>query len=163
MFKFNIVLIHPLIPQNTGNIGRLCLATNSVLHLVEPLGFELTDRYLNRAGLDYWKHVEVRRYKSCRSFFERYPDENFIVFSSRGKTEYWNHVFRDGDFLLFGCETTGLPDEIMKRYQDNALTIPQFSNRVRCLNLSNSVSIVLYEAIRQVSKPVAPQPPSTTA
>ena len=146
---FNIVLVHPLIPQNTGNIGRLCLATNSVLHLVEPLGFELTDRYLNRAGLDYWKNVEVYRYKNYNTFLEKFPCGNFIYLSSKAEKTYWNYPFKDGDFLVFGCETTGLPDEITNKHPDTCLTIPQFNSRVRCLNLANSVSIVLYEAIRQ--------------
>jgi len=150
---FNIVLVHPLIPQNTGNIGRLCLATNSVLHLVEPLGFELTDRYLNRAGLDYWKNVEVYRYKNYNTFIEKFPGGNFMFLSSKGEKAYWHHPFKDEDFLVFGCETTGLPDEIINKHPDTCLTIPQYNNRVRCLNLANSVSIVLYEGIRQIHKP----------
>ncbi len=148
---FNIVLVNPLIPQNTGSIGRLCVATNSVLHLIEPLGFELTDKYLNRAGLDYWKYVELYRYKNYESFFNTFHNENFVILSSKSKRAYWHNCFQDGDFLVFGCETTGVPEEVKNRYPDRCYTIPQYNSRVRCLNLANSVSIVMYEAIRQVN------------
>ena len=150
---FNIVLVHPLIPQNTGNIGRLCVATNSVLHLIEPLGFELTDKHLNRAGLDYWKYLEFNRYKNLDSFFQEHKEKNFFIFSSKATKTFWTCNFRDGDFLVFGCETKGVPAEVINQHKNSCFAIPQYNSRVRCLNLANSVSIVLYEAIRQTLLP----------
>jgi tRNA (cytidine/uridine-2'-O-)-methyltransferase len=148
--KFNIVLVHPQIPQNTGNISRLCVATNSKLHLVEPMGFHITDKLLKRAGLDYWEFLDLERHSSLEKFLEKYSNERFIFLSSKVNKIYYDFSFKDGDFLIFGSETSGIPKEVHEKYSENFYTIPQFNNNVRCLNLSNSVSIVLYEAIRQV-------------
>jgi tRNA (cytidine/uridine-2'-O-)-methyltransferase len=146
---FNIVLVHPQIPQNTGNIARLCAATNSVLHLIEPLGFSLSDKHLKRAGLDYWEHLEVHRHKNIETFLENHPAEKFVFLSSKVEKVYWDHHFQDGSYLIFGSETSGIPVEVMEKFHDKFFTIPQYNENVRCLNLSNSVSIVLYEALRQ--------------
>lgn len=148
--KFNIVLVHPQIPQNTGNISRLCAATNSKLHLVEPMGFYITDKLLKRAGLDYWDFLDLERHSSIEKFLEKYSDKRLIFLSSKVDKVYYDYKFEDGDFLIFGSETTGIPKEVNEQYSENFYTIPQFNDNVRCLNLSNSVSIVLYEAIRQV-------------
>lgn len=148
--KFNIVLVHPQIPQNTGNISRLCAVTNSKLHLVEPMGFYITDKLLKRAGLDYWDFLDLERHSSIEKFLEKYSDKRLIFLSSKVDKVYYDYKFEDGDFLIFGSETTGIPKEVHEQYSENFYTIPQFNDNVRCLNLSNSVSIVLYEAIRQV-------------
>ena len=146
---FNIVLVNPLIPQNTGNIGRLCVATHSILHLIDPLGFDLSDKYLNRAGLDYWKHLEYYRYKNLETFLTAHGKKNSIIFSSKAKKVYWDYSFTDGDFLIFGNEEKGVSIEIINKFNNRCLTIPQSNDKVRCLNLANSVSIALYEALRQ--------------
>lgn len=146
---FNIVLVQPQIPQNTGNISRLCAATNSVLHLIEPLGFALTDKYLKRAGLDYWEYLEVHRHKNLDIFLENHDNAKFVFLSSKVEKVYWEHKYQENSYLIFGSETSGVPAEVMKRYCDKFFTIPQYNEKVRCLNLSNSVSIVLYEALRQ--------------
>jgi tRNA (cytidine/uridine-2'-O-)-methyltransferase len=152
MSKFNIVLVHPQIPQNTGNISRLCAATGSALHLVEPLGFALTDRHLKRAGLDYWEYLEVHRHNNLETFLENFPAEKFVFLSSKVKKVYWDHKYREGSYLIFGSETSGIPAPVMEKYYERFYTIPQYNDKVRCLNLANSVSIVLYEALRQLEK-----------
>ena len=140
---FNIVLVEPEIPQNTGNISRTCAATHSVLHLVKPLGFEISDRTLKRAGLDYWQYLDVRYYDCFSELFEKYKDRNnFYFLSTKGAK------FRDGDFLVFGKESHGLPEPLLKEHYDNTLRIPMWQN-LRSLNLSNSVALTLYEALRQ--------------
>jgi len=147
----NVVLIEPEIPQNTGSIGRLCLATGTTLHLVEPLGFEITDAHLRRAGLDYWEHLTVIRHKSVEAFFEQLPADAPKVFLSKkaGHTVFeWK--YEPGTYLIFGKETAGLPDWILNRYPTETMRIPMYDARVRSLNLSNAVSIVVYEAIRQL-------------
>jgi tRNA (cytidine/uridine-2'-O-)-methyltransferase len=146
---FNIVLVNPLIPQNTGNIGRLFVATHSILHLIDPLGFDLSDKYLNRAGLDYWKHLEYYRYENMETFLTVHGEKNSVVFSSKAKKVYWDYSFSDGDFLIFGNEEKGVSIEILNKFHNRCLTIPQSNDKVRCLNLANSVSISLYEALRQ--------------
>jgi len=146
----NVVLVNPEIPHNTGNIGRLCAVTNTVLHLIEPLGFCLTSKHLNRAGLDYWEHLEYYRYKNLDTFFEEHQGINFTILSSKVDKAYWDYKFKDGDFLFFGSETKGMPKEFMEKNIDKCLTIPQYNDNVRCLNLSNATSIVLYEAVRQI-------------
>ena len=147
--SFNIVLVYPQIPNNTGNIGRLCTATDSVLHLIEPLGFELTEKKLRRAGLDYWQHLKFHCYKSLEDFFEKNSSGNFMFLSSRGKTVYWDHQYKEKDFLVFGREEDGLPEDLLEKNFQSTLSIPLYNKKVRSLNLANSVSIVLYEAIRQ--------------
>ena len=148
----NIVLIEPEIPQNTGTIGRLCLATNFTLHLVKPLGFSLDAHHLKRAGLDYWEHLDVKIHESSEAFFESLPKSAtpILIETRAGKTIY-DHQFKNEDYLIFGKETTGLADWILEKYAANTLRIPMWDARVRSLNLSNSVSIVAYEAIRQLN------------
>ena len=133
---FNVVLVEPEIPQNTGNISRTCAATHSVLHLIRPLGFEISDRTLKRAGLDYWQYLDVRYYDSFDELYEKYKDvANFYFLSTKGAKRYSDVNSKDGDFLVFGKETHGLPE-------------PLWEN-LRSLNLSNSVALTLYEALRQ--------------
>ena len=150
---FNIVLVEPLIPQNTGNIGRLCVATNSSLHLVEPLGFDISEKSVRRSGLDYWKFLSVKTHSSYESFRKSIPSTCGAWFISKfGKTSIYNKEisFCPGDYLIFGKETTGLPTRVFEAEKKmNILSIPMFSENIRCLNLSNAVSIVTYEAIRR--------------
>ena len=150
---FNIALAYQKIPNNTGNIGRLCVATNSTLHLIKPLGFELTEKRLRRAGLDYWQHLKYICYENLDDFFQKNSKGNFLFFSSHSKTVYWDHQYRENDFLVFGREEDGLPEDLLKNQVKNTLSIPMYSEKVRSLNLANSVSIVLYEAIRQTGQP----------
>lgn len=147
----HVVLIEPEIPQNTGTIGRLCLATGATLHLVEPLGFEITDAKLKRAGLDYWEHLKVERHRDAESFMDQIPKNAPKAFLSKkaGKTLF-EYEFKPGTWLIFGKETAGLPDWILNAHADETLRIPLYDARVRSLNLSNAVSISLYEAIRQL-------------
>ena len=147
---FNIVLVEPEIPQNTGNIARTCAATGSVLHLVKPLGFSVEDKYLKRAGLDYWHLVDVRYYDSFRQLQETYKGSRFYYATTKGTKLYTRVKYRDGDFLVFGKETAGLPRELLSANKDNCIRIPMVREvAARSLNLSNAVAIVLYEALRQ--------------
>ena len=144
-----IVLIEPEIPPNTGNIGRLCLATGARLHLVGPLGFDIDDRTLKRAGLDYWKEVDCRRWANFAALQEAAgPDARFFYFTTKTTQAYWDESFRDGDYLVFGRESKGLPESLLAAHPGQCLTIPQ--QGVRSLNLGNAVGIVLYEAVRQL-------------
>ncbi len=146
-----VVLVEPEIPQNTGSIGRLCLATQAQLHLVEPLGFEITEARLRRAGLDYWEHLDVRTHKSLDAFLEQLPEGAPLAFFSKkaGHTLFeWK--FQPGTWLIFGKETQGLPDRLLNRYAAETVRIPLYDARVRSLNLANAVSISAYEAIRQL-------------
>ena len=146
---FNVVLVEPEIPQNTGNISRTCAATHSVLHLIRPLGFEISDRTLKRAGLDYWQYLDVRYYDSFDELYEKYKDvANFYFLSTKGAKRYSDVNFKDGDFLVFGKETHGLPEPLLEKHYENTLRIPMWEN-LRSLNLSNSVALTLYEALRQ--------------
>ena len=146
---FNVVLVEPEIPQNTGNISRTCAATHTVLHLIRPFGFEISDRTLKRAGLDYWQYLDVRYYDSFQELYEKYRGEaNFYFLSTKGKIKYTDAKFQDGDFLVFGKETHGLPEPLLREHYDTTLRIPMWQN-LRSLNLSNSVAITLYEALRQ--------------
>ena len=151
---FNVVLVEPEIPQNTGSIGRLCLATQSTLHLIEPLGFSIDNSRLKRAGLDYWEHLQVKVHSSIEAFFDSLPHDASLAFLSKkaGHTVF-EHQFKPDTYLVFGKETAGLPDWILNRYPSQTIRIPMFDARVRSLNLSNAVSIVVYEAIRQSSAP----------
>ncbi len=142
-----ILLYQPQIPQNTGNIVRSCSATNTSLLLVPPLGFHLSDRYLKRAGLDYWDGVSVKMIEDFVDFLEKHTHP-FYLFSSRGTTLYTEVNYNIDTTLIFGSETTGLPDFVWDKWSNNIVTIPMVSNN-RCLNLSNSVNIGLYEAWRQ--------------
>jgi tRNA (cytidine/uridine-2'-O-)-methyltransferase len=149
MMGFNIVLIEPEIPMNTGNIGRLCLASNAQLHLVKPFGFELDDSRVKRAGLDYWKHVNLHIYENKAAFFLAHQGKRMAFFSSHGKNSYWDLNYEDDMFLIFGKESTGLASEITEKYADELYSIPIFSEHVRSLNLANAASIIVYEGIRQ--------------
>ena len=149
--QLQVVLIEPEIPTNTGSIGRLCLATQSTLHLVDPLGFEINDTQLKRAGLDYWQHLDVVRHPGLDAFFEFLPDgAPLVFFSKKAKPSYLEHRFEAGSYLIFGKETKGLSKKLIERYSSQAFRIPLYDPRVRSLNLANAVSIVLYEAIRQL-------------
>jgi tRNA (cytidine/uridine-2'-O-)-methyltransferase len=146
----HVVLVEPEIPPNTGNVGRLCLATGAVLHLIEPLGFSLDDRLLKRAGLDYWHLVDVRRWPSWQAFCEAAPAGARLFFlTTKTERPYWDAAFKDGDYLVFGRETKGLPEELLAKHADACLTIPM-QKQTRSLNLATSVGIVLYEAVRQL-------------
>ena len=147
---FNIVLIEPEIPMNTGNIGRLSLATGSHLHLVKPFGFELNDKRLKRAGLDYWKHISVTIHENIDAFFATHKDKNLVYFSSHGVKDHWSIDYQDEQFLVFGKESVGLPAAITDKNKDHLYKIPLYSDRIRSLNLANTVSIVVYEGLRQL-------------
>ena len=144
----NIVLVHPEIPQNTGNIVRTCAATGSVLHLIEPLGFSLEDRYLKRAGLDYWRLMRYYVYRDLESFWAKNRPERFFLASTKAGRSYDQVKYRDGDFFFFGCETRGLSETFLAREYDKTIRIPM-NEAARSLNLSNSVAVILYEALRQ--------------
>ncbi len=144
----NIVLIEPEIPNNTGNIGRLSLATGSNLHLVKPFGFEIDDTRLKRAGLDYWQHLSVSIYDSIEDFFNKNEDKNMVFLSSHGTQDHWSIDFEDDMFLIFGKESVGLPKDLIEKHSDKLFKIPLYSKHVRSLNLANSVSIVVYEGLK---------------
>lgn len=145
---FNVVLIEPEIPPNTGNIGRLCLATGSSLHLIKPLGFSTDDRELKRAGLDYWKEVDVRLWDSFDALRQtRGPEERWFFLTTKSDRAYYDVRFRPGDFLVFGRETKGLPEVLLAAHAEQLLTIPM--RGTRSLNLATAVAIVLFEAMRQ--------------
>ena len=146
---FHIVLVRPEIPQNTGSIARLVAATRSRLHLIEPLGFSLEDRYLKRAGLDYWPLVDLCVYPGWERFALEHPDEPFKYFSARAAQSYLDTRYTRGDWLVFGSETKGLGAEFLGDRSEATFNIPIFEPGVRSLNLANAVSIVLYEGIRQ--------------
>ncbi|WP_298895644.1 tRNA (cytidine(34)-2'-O)-methyltransferase [uncultured Psychroserpens sp.] len=146
----NIVLFEPEIPNNTGNIGRLALASGSKLHLVKPFGFELSDSRLKRAGLDYWQHLDVTIYDSVDDFFKVNANGNFAFFSSHGSTSHWEIPFENNLFLIFGKESVGLPKSIIEQYKTQLYKIPLYSKHIRSLNLANAVSIVIYEGLRQL-------------
>ena len=145
---FNIVLVEPEIPQNAGNIARTCAATGTRLHMIRPLGFEVSDKYLKRAGLDYWNLVEIFYYDSFDELMEGYADGRFFFFTTKGRNRHSDVAFKDGDFLVFGKETKGLPEELLLQHEETCLRIPM-RGEARSLNLSNSVAVALYEALRQ--------------
>lgn len=149
---FNIVLIEPEIPPNTGNVARLCAATGACLHLVGKLGFSIDDRQLKRAGLDYWDKVQVRQWGTLEELQAAFPDGRFWFLSTKvARNCYDQELYQPGDFLVFGKETAGLPAELLAANQERCLTIPM-PGRVRSLNLSNAVAVVLYEALRQTGQ-----------
>ena len=153
-FEMNIVLVEPEIPPNTGNVARLCAATKSVLHLVEPFGFRLDDAQLRRAGMDYWRQVGWCRWKNWSAFAERLPENARLWFvESNGPKLYSGVKFSADDFLVFGRETAGLPKQLLERHRDHWLRIPMFNAQSRSLNLSNCVALVLFEALRQQGFP----------
>jgi tRNA (cytidine/uridine-2'-O-)-methyltransferase len=146
----HVVLIEPEIPWNTGNIGRTCLGAGAQLHLVGRLGFHLDEKELHRAGLDYWEKVNPHRYPTWDKFLEKLDPEIPMMFlSTKGKRVYWDADFSKGAYLIFGKETAGLPKDFYEIYQDQMYRIPQTDESIRSLNLSTSVGIVLYEAVRQ--------------
>ncbi len=145
----NLVLVEPEIPQNTGNIARLCAATGTILHLIEPLGFRLTDRDVKRAGLDYWESVDIRRAPNFQTFCENNPGVRKLFFSTSGRRNYAEADYQPGDCLIFGSESRGLPLELLEAHPEDVYNIPMKLENVRSLNLANAASIVLYEALRQ--------------
>lgn len=147
----NIVLFAPEIPNNTGNIGRLSLATGSILHLVKPFGFELNDARLKRAGLDYWKHISVHQYESIADFYTQHLNAKMVYFSSKGTKSFWEINFEDNLFLIFGSESEGLSPSILQKNMNKTYQIPLYSEKIRSLNISNSVGIVIYEGLRQMN------------
>lgn len=147
----NIVLIEPEIPNNTGNIGRLALGSGSHLHLVKPFGFEIDDKRLKRAGLDYWKHLSITYYENIEEFFAINKNQNMVFLSSHGNKKHWDIPFEDNMFLIFGKESVGLPKSITEKHTDKLYKIPLFSEHIRSLNLANAVSIVIYEGLKKIS------------
>lgn len=145
---FHVVLVQPEIPQNTGNIARTCAATGCTLHLVRPLGFEISDKYLRRAGLDYWHLVNVEVHESLEAFLAQYPAARLHLFTTKAKRTYTQAQYREGDFLVFGRETRGLDEEFLVQHPEACVRIPM-REEARSLNLSNSVAIAVYEALRQ--------------
>lgn len=148
----HVVLVEPEIPPNTGSIARLCAATNTPLHLIAPLGFEIDDKHLKRAGLDYWKYVNIRLHDSWEDFLRKDEGKKLLFFSKRAHQSYTKARYHEGDFLVFGPETRGLPQELLDANQERSYCIPMMGQGVRSLNLSNAVSIVLYEALRQLGR-----------
>ncbi len=148
MAKINIVLLEPEIPQNTGNISRTCAATGASLHLIEPLGFEITDAKLKRAGLDYWQYLDLHYYKNIEDFYEKNPGGNYFYFSTKAPRAYTEIEYPDNCYLFFGKETKGLPEELLEKNLEHCVRIPMLES-LRSLNLSNSAAIAVYEVLRQ--------------
>lgn len=144
----NIVLLEPEMPANTGNIGRTCVATGTKLHLIEPLGFKLTDKLIKRAGLDYWDKLDVTVYNDFQDFLDKNPGAKIYMATTKGRHVYSDVAYEPDDYLMFGKESAGIPEEILLDNQDRCVRIPMWGD-IRSLNLSNSVSIMLYEALRQ--------------
>lgn len=149
----NIVLYQPEIPQNTGNIGRTCVLTGSRLHLIKPLGFEISDKQIRRTGLDYWKDVDLEIHESWQDFCARYPEAVIYAISTKGSRYYHDVAYQDGDFILFGRESSGLPDVIRNSLADRLIRLPMIQTSTRSLNLSNTVAVVAYEAMKQLGFP----------
>lgn len=144
----NIVLIEPEIPNNTGNIGRLALASGSKLHLVKPFGFKIDDTHLKRAGLDYWQHLDISYYENIKDFFNKNKEANLVFLSSHGIQNHWDIPFENNMFLVFGKESVGLPKAIIEKNDDKLYKIPIYNKHVRSLNLANAVGIVVYEGLK---------------
>ena len=144
----NIVLFEPEIPANTGNIGRTCVATGTRLHLIEPLGFRLNEKSIKRAGMDYWEHLDVTRYINFEEFLEKNPGAKIYMATTKGQHVYTEVNYEPDCYIMFGKESAGIPEEILVKHPDNCIRIPMLSE-IRSLNLSNSVAVVLYEALRQ--------------
>ncbi|MCM1530423.1 MAG: tRNA (uridine(34)/cytosine(34)/5-carboxymethylaminomethyluridine(34)-2'-O)-methyltransferase TrmL [Alistipes sp.] len=152
MQNLNIVLVEPQIPQNTGNISRTCAVTGARLHLIKPMGFEVTDKHLKRAGLDYWDKLSITYYDSLEDFFEKNSDGNFFYFTTKGKYVHSEKNYPDNSFLIFGREDKGLPEKLLYENSDKCVRIPM-RKELRSLNLSNSVAIAVYEVLRQWDYP----------
>ena len=148
--SLNIVLIEPEIPNNTGNIGRLALGSGATLHLVKPLGFEINDTRLKRAGLDYWQHLNLKYYDNIEDFFNKHENAKMVFLSSHGHQNHWEIPFEKNLFLVFGKESVGLPKSITDTYPEKLYKIPLYSEHIRSLNIANAVSIVIYEGLRQL-------------
>lgn len=144
----HIILHQPEIPANTGNIGRTCVATGTSLHLIEPLGFRLNEKEIKRAGMDYWEHLDVTRYVNFEEFKKKHPGAKIWMATTKAKHSYTDVSFGPDDFIMFGKESAGIPEEILVEYEPTCIRIPMLP-QIRSLNLSNSVAIVLYEALRQ--------------
>ncbi|OOO63014.1 tRNA (uridine(34)/cytosine(34)/5-carboxymethylaminomethyluridine(34)-2'-O)-methyltransferase TrmL [Clostridium tepidum] len=153
VLSLNIVLFQPEIPQNTGNIARTCVLTNCKLHLIKPLGFSLDEKHLRRAGLDYWQYLDLSIYESYEELREKYKNSNFYFSTTHGNNFYTDVKYSDGDFIVFGRESSGLPDEIRDSDPSKCIRVPMINTTTRSLNLSNTVAIVAYEALRQVGFP----------
>jgi len=152
--SLNIVFVEPEIPPNTGNIARTCAATGTKLHLVEPLGFSIDDKSVKRAGLDYWPYVDLEVHASLEAFMEKYGDQRLWLATTKGGHIYADVEFADGDFILFGRETKGLPKDFIAEHEESAIRIPMSEDtRTRSFNLSNSANIILFEALRQLGFP----------
>jgi len=151
--RLNIVLLEPEIPPNTGNIGRLCAATGAALHLIEPLGFELSDRTLKRAGMDYWQRVDWRTWPDWETFLRVAHPERLHLFTTKAERSYWEADYREGDWLIFGRETKGLPEGLLAVHPEQCVRIPMEQGESRSLNLATAAGIGLYEALRQLTGP----------
>ncbi len=152
MAELNIVMIEPEIPQNTGNVARTCAATGAKLHLVGPMGFKIDDKKLKRAGLDYWHYLDITYYKSTEEFFEKNKNGEFFYFTTKGRHTHSDIKYPDNAYLLFGKETKGLPEELLIKNPERCVRIPM-QGEIRSLNLSNSIAIAVYEALRQWDYP----------
>lgn len=150
----NIVLFRPEIPQNTGNIGRTCVLTGAKLHLIGPMGFHIDDKTVTKAGLDYWKDLDVTIYGSYEELRAKYPEGTFYFSSTKGNTLHSDVRFKDNDFIVFGRESSGLPEHIMEENRENLFRVPMVETTTRSLNLANTVAIVTYEALRQLGYPM---------
>ena len=144
----NIILHEPEIPANTGNIGRTCVATGTALHLIRPLGFDISDKAVRRAGMDYWKDLELYVYEDFNDFVSKNPNARIYMATTKAKKAYTEVIYEENDFIMFGKESAGIPEEILIKYEDTSVRIPMIGE-IRSLNLSNSVAIMLYEALRQ--------------
>jgi len=144
----HIVLHEPEIPQNAGNIARTCAVTNSVLHLIKPLGFSVEDKYLKRAGLDYWQYLDIRYYENWEDFLEKNKGARIFMATTKSKQIYTDVEYKEDDYIMFGKESAGIPEEILLQYKETSVRIPMMGD-TRSLNLSNSVAIMVYEALRQ--------------
>ena len=144
----NIVLLEPEIPANTGNIGRTCVATGTTLHLIEPLGFDISDKAVRRAGMDYWFDLDLKTYKNFDEFLEKNPNAKIYMATTKAEKTYTEVEYGPDDYIMFGKESAGIPEEILLKYRDTSVRIPMIGE-IRSLNLGNSVAIMLYEALRQ--------------
>ncbi len=151
--NLNIVLFQPEIPQNTGNIARTCVLTDSSLHLIKPLGFSIDEKQVRRAGLDYWPYLDLHLYDSFEELVEKHKDANFYFSSTHATSSYADVQYKQGDFIVFGRESKGLPEQIKESYPDKLIRVPMVKSSTRSLNLANTVAIVSYEALRQLGFP----------
>ncbi len=151
--NLNIILYQPEIPQNTGNIGRTCVLTRSKLHLIKPLGFDISDKYLRRSGMDYWPQLDYAVYESFNEFYEKNKGSRIYLSTTKASNYYDQVEYREGDFIMFGRESSGVPADVHEIFKNTSIKIPMLDTSDRSLNLSNSVAIVTYEALRQIGFP----------